>query len=94
MATTKKLVKKAPAKTSKAAIDKANEAAIVKEMTSNRELKYIYPTDIVGPLERKAFRAKVRAKIKQFEKAITSLKGKDLAEKKKEYTAFKKATLA
>ena len=87
---------KSKAKLNKKALDAKNEAKAVASATAGKELKYIYPTDVSGPLERKAFRQKVRAKLKSFAKKIEKFDGK-VKDKKalvKESNAFSKTVLA
>ena len=74
-------------------LDEANEASIVKKATNNRVLKYNYPDHISGPLERKAWRATVRAAIRKFENAISKLSGKELTQMKKDFKAYQAEVL-
>ena len=87
---------KSKAKLNKKNLDAKTEAAAVAKAVKNRELKYIYPADITGPLERKAFRQGIRAKIKSFEKRIEKFDGtaKDKKSLVKEFNSFSSTVLA
>lgn len=75
-------------------LDSLNKAAIVEKITAKREMKYIYPNDVVDPLARKAFRQKVRNTYDSFIKRLKNLKDeKAKSSLNKEFSAFKKATL-
>jgi hypothetical protein len=87
---------KTKAKLNKVKLDKKTEAAAVAKVTENRELKYIYSPDVSDPLARKAFRQKVRAKIKSFNKRIENFDGskKDQKALVKEFNTYKATVLA
>ena len=87
---------KTKAKLNKKELDAKNEAKAVAKATAGKELKYIYPKGCDGPLERKAFRQKVRAKLKSFAKKIENFEGKvkDRKVLEKESAAFSKTVLA
>ena len=89
--TAKKTTTKPKASTKK--LDKVNEAKVVKEVISKRELKWIYPESVNDPLKRKAFRQKMRNKIRKMEKAIEKLKGTIKTKKVKELNDFKKEVM-
>lgn len=107
---TKKVIKKATAtptvtkeakakkvikKTKEAALDSKNVKETVKKIvTSEREVKYNYPESVDNPLDKKAWRAKVRSKLRQYESKI--LKEKDEKEKsklEKAYNNYRKEVL-
>ena len=90
---------KTKAKLNRKALDKKTEAAEVVKAVKNRELKYIYPKAIQGEgkiLERKAFRQKIRAAIKSFEKRIEGFEGTAKAKKAlvKEFNTYQATVLA
>lgn len=62
-------------------LDSKNIKKTVKQVVeSKREIKYNYPTDIKGPLKRKAFRQKARNHVRSLERQLNKAKG---AERKK-----------
>jgi len=73
------------AKTKKKALKKekkvqnAQESKVIQQTIVNRELKYLYPEGCTDTLARKAFRQKVRNKIRGMERDLQKLnqKGKD-----------------
>lgn len=91
--TTKKVVKKK--KSQEATLDTKNVKETVKKIvTSEREVKYNYPEEVDNPLDKKAWRAKVRSKLRQYESKI--LKEKDEKEKsklEKAYNNYRKEVL-
>lgn len=77
-------------------VAKQQKAALVEEVIANREVKYIYPEDVVDTLSRKTWRQKTRNKLHQLELAVSRIKDQNSKEYKKalkEYQDFKKEVL-
>ena len=77
-------------------VAKQQKAALVEEVIANREVKYIYPEDVVDTLSRKTWRQKTRNKLHQLELAVSRIKDQNSKEYKKalkEYHDFKKEVL-
>lgn len=77
-------------------VAKQQKAALVEEVIANREVKYIYPEDVVDTLSRKTWRQKTRNKLHQLELAVSRIKDQNSKEYKKalkEYKDFKKEVL-
>jgi hypothetical protein len=68
-------------------VAKQQAASLVEKVTSNREVKYIYPEGIEDTLQRKKWRQSVRNKLKTLERAYLRIKD----ENSKEYKEAKKA---
>ena len=98
----KKDKKKKASKKAKAAeatakeVAKQQKVALVEKVVANREVKYIYPEDVVDTLSRKTWRQKTRNKLHQLELAVGRIKDQNSKEYKKalkEYEDFKKQVL-
>ena len=77
-------------------VAKQQNAALVEKVIANREVKYIYPEDVVDTLSRKTWRQKTRNKLHQLELAVSRIKDQNSKEYKKalkEYNDFKKEVL-
>ena len=77
-------------------VAKQQKAALVEKVIANREVKYIYPEDVVDTLSRKTWRQKTRNKLHQLELAVSRIKDQNSKEYKKalkEYNDFKKGVL-
>lgn len=77
-------------------VAKQQKAALVEKVIANREVKYIYPEDVVDTLSRKTWRQKTRNKLHQLELAVSRIKDQNSKEYKKalkEYNNFKKEVL-
>ena len=77
-------------------VAKQQKAALVEKVIANREVKYIYPEDVVDTLSRKTWRQKTRNKLHQLELAVSRIKDQNSNEYKKalkEYNDFKKEVL-
>ena len=77
-------------------VAKQQKAALVEKVIANREVKYIYPEDVVDTLSRKTWRQKTRNKLHQLELAVSRIKNQNSKEYKKalkEYNDFKKEVL-
>lgn len=74
-------------------LDDINKAKTLQKVTSNREIKYKYPENCKDPLARKAFRQKVRAKLRKFERDLAGLKGKARTPILNEFKAYKAEVL-
>lgn len=78
--------------------NKIGENAVDKkahQVSITRTVKYIYPDDCTTPLERKAFRSKIRAKMTRLEAALGKAKSNVAKSKaRKALEAFTKETIA
>lgn len=77
-------------------VAKQQKAALVEKVIANREVKYIYPEDVVDTLSRKTWRQKTRNKLHQLELAVSRIKDQNSKEYKKalkEYNEFRKEVL-
>ena len=77
-------------------VAKQQKAALVEKVIANRDVKYIYPEDVVDTLSRKTWRQKTRNKLHQLELAVSRIKDQNSKEYKKalkEYNDFKKEVL-
>ena len=77
-------------------VAKQQKAALVEKVIANREVKYIYPEDVVDTLSRKTWRQQTRNKLHQLELAVSRIKDQNSKEYKKalkEYNDFKKEVL-
>lgn len=77
-------------------VAKQQKVALVEKVIANREVKYIYPEDVVDTLSRKTWRQKTRNKLHQLELAVSRIKDQNSKEYKKalkEYNAFRKEVL-
>ncbi len=92
MTTTKKTTQKKTSTRPKAKttgkLDKANKTVQTQKVIVRRELKYVYPKGCTDPLERKAFRRKVRNKIESYQKQIRKLRGDERKAKKAELEKY------
>lgn len=78
------------------AIKDAQKNALVEEVISKREVKYIYPEDVTSGEEKKKFRQQVRNKLKKLElelRRIEDTTSKEYLKKEKEYKAYRKTVL-
>ena len=82
-------------KINKAELDKENIKRTVKTIVqSNREIKYKYPEDLTGVLERKAWRQKTRSKLENLELQVSRAQGpKELKAATTEFKRFRKEVL-
>lgn len=77
-------------------VAKQQAATLVEKVTSNREVKYIYPEGIEDTLQRKKWRQSVRNKLKTLERAYLRIKdenSKEYKEAKKEFETYKSEVL-
>lgn len=77
-------------------VAKRNKVQLIEEVVSNREVKYIYPEDIVDTLTRKSWRQKVRAELRKLEREFLIIKdqsSKEYIKAKKAYDSFAKTVL-
>jgi len=56
-------------------VEETNKNVVTQKVIINRELKYIYPKDCTTPLDRKAYRRKVRDHIKSLNAKIGKARG-------------------
>ncbi len=78
------------------AIQDAQKNALVEEVISKREVKYIYPKDVTTGDDKKKFRQQVRNKLKKLElelRRIEDTTSKEYLKKEKEYKAYRKTVL-
>lgn len=92
---TSKAKTNANAKGSNADIDKATKAGVKKATVVNRVIKYNYPADVANPTDRKAWRQKVRNKLKSLEAAVAKASSATATKKAKAALAkYQKEVLA
>lgn len=99
-ATKKKVVVKKPKATKEKEVVKEvtilNNAKLVEKVISNREVKYIYPEDVIDTLSRKKWRQKVRNTLHKMELVLSRIKDQESAEwkkAKKEYDTYSKKVI-
>lgn len=82
--------------TKEAQLDKENIKETVKQIvTTEREVKYKYPEEVNNTLDRKAWRSKVRSKLRQYEsKIMKATDEKEKAKLEKSYNAYRKEVLS
>ena len=68
-------------------VTKQQNTAILEQVISNREVKYIYPEDVVDTLARKRWRQQTRNELHRLEREMYRIKDSN----SKEYKAAKKA---
>lgn len=97
-----KLVELSPkAKTSKKEqvvkeVKEQQKPSIIEQVISNREVKYVYPADVVDTLARKKWRQQTRNELHRLELAMARIKDQNSKEFKaaaKAYEDFKKKVL-
>ena len=66
-----------------------NHKNLIETVISNREVKYIYPPDVIDTLSRKSWRQKVRNKLDQLERDMLRIKDQESKEFKKAKKAYK-----
>lgn len=97
-----KLVELSPkGKTSKKAqvvkeVKEQQKPSIIEQVISNREVKYVYPADVVDTLARKKWRQQTRNELHRLELAMARIKDTNSKEFKaaaKAYEDFKKKVL-
>ena len=94
--TAKKTTSKPRAKkTAETTVEKAVKTAkkqaannLMEEVISKREVKYKYPDDITGTLQRKKWRQSVRAELRKLETAMLRIEDKNSKEFKKAEKEF------
>lgn len=75
---------------------KAQAVDLIEKVVSNREVKWIYPEDCTGSLERKSWRQKQRNKIHKMERELARIQdqnSKEYKAKLKELKDFQKEVL-
>ena len=78
---------KAPKATKKEQVTKEQNTAILEQVISNREVKYIYPEDVKDTLARKRWRQQTRNELHRLEREMYRIKDTN----SKEYKTAKKA---
>jgi hypothetical protein len=73
-AETKLTSKERKAQKKQARLDASNKSNVVKKITKEKDLKYIYPADISTLPARKKFRSGVRRKVESLEKQYKQVK--------------------
>lgn len=75
---------------------RAQNTAILEQVVSTREVKYIYPADVNDPISRKRWRQGVRNKLHTLEREMYRIQDKESKEYKKAlkaYTDYQKTVL-
>ena len=92
--------KEKPAKSKKEQVVKEvkeqQKPSIIEQVISNREVKYVYPADVVDTLARKKWRQQTRNELHRLELAMARIKDSNSKEFKaaaKSYEDFKKKVL-
>jgi len=86
---TKPTVKKVAAKpAAKETLSKTNKKVTTQKVIIHRDLEYIYPKGCTNTVARKAFRQKVRNRIRKFGRDIEKLKSTDRRVMKEELAAY------
>lgn len=92
--------KEKPAKSKKEQVVKEvkeqQKPSIIEQVISNREVKYVYPADVVDTLARKKWRQQTRNELHRLELAMARIKDQNSKEFKaaaKAYEDFKKKVL-
>lgn len=66
-----------------------NEASLIEEVTSKRDVKYIYPEGCTDTLARKKFRQQIRNKVKSYYLKLNKMEeGKDKRKLMREFERF------
>ena len=65
-----------------------NKANLIENVTSHREVKYIYPEDVVDTLSRKSWRQKVRDELNKHKLALVDFKDQSSKEYKAAYSKY------
>lgn len=87
---------KAKLKENKKDLDTKNIKDTVKQIVqSERDIRYKYPEDIDNQLDRKAWRQKIRNKMRAYERALTKLEAgtKEYIKLEREHKAYRKEVL-
>lgn len=77
-------------------VKKQQKPSIIEQVISNREVKYVYPADVVDTLARKKWRQQTRNELHRLELAMARIKDQNSKEFKaaaKAYEAFRKKVL-
>lgn len=91
--TTKKVSKKEKVVKEVAKQQKPN---IIKQVISNREVKYIYPEDVVDTLSRKKWRQQIRNELRKLERKMLRIQdhnSKEYKSAQNKYITFQKKVL-
>lgn len=77
-------------------VKEQQKPSIIEQVISNREVKYVYPADVVDTLARKKWRQQTRNELHRLELAMARIKNTNSKEFKaaaKSYEDFKKKVL-
>lgn len=77
-------------------VKEQQKPSIIEQVISNREVKYVYPADVVDTLARKKWRQQTRNELHRLELAMARIKDQNSKEFKaaaKAYEDFKKKVL-
>ena len=86
---TKTQTKKVAAKpAAKKTLEKTNKKVTTQKVIVHRDLEYIYPKGCTDTVARKAFRQKVRNRIRKFDRDIAKLRSEDRRIMKEERAAY------
>lgn len=69
-------------------VAKQQKSAIIEEVVSKREVKYVYPDDVTDSLSRKTWRQKVRNQLHKLERDMYRIKDTNSKEYKKALKEF------
>lgn len=85
---TEKVTKEKKVKVLSKEVTPSNKASLVEAVIAKREVKYIYPAEVVDTLTRKSWRQKTRNKLESLEKALLKITDKESKEYRKAKKAF------
>lgn len=69
-------------------VEKQQKPSIIEKVISNREVKYVYPADIIDTLARKKWRQQTRNELHRLEREMYRIKDTNSQEFKKAAKAF------
>lgn len=69
-------------------VEKQQKPSIIEKVVSNREVKYVYPADIIDTLARKKWRQQTRNELHRLEREMYRIKDTNSQEFKKAAKAF------
>lgn len=70
-------------------VEKQQKPSIIEKVISNREVKYVYPEDVVDTLARKKWRQQTRNELHRLEREMFRIKDQNSKEYKKAAKAYK-----
>lgn len=69
-------------------VEKQQKPSIIEKVISNREVKYVYPEDVVDTLARKKWRQQTRNELHRLEREMFRIKDQNSKEYKKAAKAY------